>query len=345
MDDTTVLKVHASRPGRAPIARAAAVIGRGGLVAFPTETVYGLGADGLSEEAVRRIFVAKGRPATSPLILHVTALDEVEGLAAAIPDEARVLAARFWPGPLTLVLHRTARVPDAVAAGGATFSCRAPAHPVAIALIRACARPLAAPSANLSGRPSPVTAAHVLDDLGGRVDLVLDAGSTPLGIESTVLDLTVRPARILRPGALTRAEIEDVIGPVVSAGRPEVGRDHYRPRVPVHLVLAGDAAPRTIARLVEELGTGKTRGAGVGVILTAETAAARGGRWPSGAEVRVAGRAEAPREIGASLYNLLRELEGCGVTAIVVEGLAGGGLSAVIMDRLREAAGPRVYRA
>lgn len=374
---TTVIKVDPQHPDDGSITKAAAVVRRGGLVAFPTETVYGLGADGLSAEAVERIFAAKGRPATNPLILHVTGLEQVEelGLAAEVPDAARRLAAAFWPGPLALIMRRTEKVPDLVAAGRPTFSCRAPDHPVALALIRAAGRPLAAPSANLSGRPSPVTAKHVLDDLSGRVDLVLDAGQTPLGIESTVLDLTDDPPRILRQGAVAKEELVEVIGHVAVAGAdapssPAAALEHYRPRVPVYLVEWAEFMPnlaervddaavrlaRTARNLVQaagDEGAGVAGGAAgrvggrsqlrVGLLLTSETARALDpGASPGTLEVLVVGSAADPKGIAAGLYRCLRELEERGVAAIVVEGINPAGIGAVVMDRLRQAAGPRV---
>src|SRR4051794_39087740 len=218
---TTVLALHAIPPDPADVAVAAAVLHRGGLVAFPTETVYGLGANALDAAAVARIFAAKGRPATNPLIVHVAAAEHVWSVAADWPAVAARLAERFWPGPLTLVLPKAAAVPDAVTAGGPTVAVRVPAHPVALALLRAAGVPLAAPSANRSTELSPTTAGHVLHGLGGRIDLVLDAGPTAGGIESTVLDVTTNPPRLLRPGLVTPAMIEAVIGPIRRASEPE----------------------------------------------------------------------------------------------------------------------------
>ena len=194
---------------------AAHVLRAGGLVAFPTETVYGLGADALDARAVRGIFTAKGRPATNPLIVHVAGVAEAQEVVRAWPERATALAARFWPGPLTLVLPKREIVPDEVTAGLDSVAVRVPAHPVAIALLRAVARPLAAPSANRSTGVSPTTADHVVASLGGAIDLVLDAGPADVGIESTVLSLVGEPAMLLRPGQLSRAAIEAVIGPVV----------------------------------------------------------------------------------------------------------------------------------
>ena len=212
----------------ASLARAVEVLRAGGLVAFPTETVYGLGANALDADAVRRIFAAKGRPATNPVIVHVATIEQVALVASDWPDDAARLAAAFWPGPLTLVLPRRPEVPDVVTAGGPTVAVRIPAHPVALRLLEALGLPIAAPSANRSNRLSPTTAEHVYADLNGRIDLLLDAGPTSGGIESTVVDVTTRPARLLRLGLIDPAAIERIIGPI------------RRPVVPLALVLGGE---------------------------------------------------------------------------------------------------------
>ncbi len=211
---TVVRQVSAEHPQEAAIAEAAEVLRRGGLVALPTETVYGLGANALEAGAVQAIFAAKERPPRNPVIVHVADAEAARALAAAWPERAGQLAERFWPGPLTLVLPKRPVVPDIVTAGGATVGLRVPAHRVALALLKAADVPIAAPSANRSSRVSPTTAAHVLADLEGRIDMILDAGPTSGGLESTVLDLTVEPPRVLRPGLVSVAQLEEVIGPV-----------------------------------------------------------------------------------------------------------------------------------
>ena len=218
--------------------RAAALLRAGGLVAFPTETVYGLGANALDEAAVRRIFEAKGRPFSSPLIVHVASIEMARGLAREWPAEADLLARRFWPGPLTLVVPKKENVPDVVTAGLPSVGLRMPAHPIARALLEAAGIPIAAPSANRFTSLSPTTAAHVREGLGDAVDLILDGGACAVGIESTVLSLAGPRPRILRPGMITRTQIEQVIGPVeVGGGAASPGQhpQHYRPRTPVVL--------------------------------------------------------------------------------------------------------------
>ena len=230
--------------------RAAALIRSGGLVAFPTETVYGLGANAFDAAAVARIFTVKGRPRQSPLIVHVDSIDMARTLVLDWPDSADRLARRFWPGPLTLVLPKQPSIPDIVTAGLPTVGLRVPSHPLALALIRAAGVPIAAPSANPFTRLSPTTAEHVRQSLGNAVDLVLDGGPATVGIESTVLSLAGEP-RLLRPGVIPLPEIESLIGPVRLAegaamgahSSPGMHARHYRPRTPLVLLAAGDPAP------------------------------------------------------------------------------------------------------
>jgi len=227
------------------ILRGAEVIRAGGLVAFPTETVYGLGADALSDSAVARIFEAKERPRGNPLIVHLADAAVLESVAARVPPRARDVAARFWPGPLTLVLPRASTVPLITTGGLDTVAARVPSHPVALALIEASGRPIAAPSANRSGRPSPTRAGHVRDDLDGRIDMILDGGPTPVGVESTVLDMTTEPPMLLRPGGVTLEQLRDCLGEVAvlkgddeeATGRsPGLRYRHYAPRAQVIVV-------------------------------------------------------------------------------------------------------------
>lgn len=239
---TPVWNVDPNDPDPAVIAAAAALIRAGKLVAMPTETVYGLAANALDETAVRAIFAAKGRPSTNPLIVHVEREADVKRVAADCPDAAKTLAAKFWPGPLSIVLPKGPDVPDAVTAGGPTVAVRCPDHAVARALIRAAGVPLAAPSANRSNELSPTRAEHVLNSLVGRIDAILDAGPCRVGIESTVIDVTGVVPRILRPGTITKGMIENVIGTVFEgaenglAKSPGLTERHYRPKTPLRLV-------------------------------------------------------------------------------------------------------------
>jgi L-threonylcarbamoyladenylate synthase len=249
MPQTQVLQIDRQHPEPDRIARAAAILRAGGLVAFPTETVYGLGADALNAGAVQGIFDAKGRPANNPLIVHVADVAAARELVTDWPAAAERLVERFWPGPLSLVLPKTTLVPDIVTAGAKTVALRMPAHPVALELLRAGATPLAAPSANRSSEVSPTRAQHVLKGLQGRIDLLLDGGPTSGGLESTVLDLTSDPPRLLRPGLVSRSEIEAVIGPILwtevaaveSSSQPLASPGllsrHYAPRAALELII------------------------------------------------------------------------------------------------------------
>jgi L-threonylcarbamoyladenylate synthase len=260
---TPVLLVDSDHPEPEAIARAAEILRHGGLVAFPTETVYGLGANALDPAAVARIFQAKGRPPQNPLIVHIPDEKVISALVSTWPENADRLARRFWPGPLTLVVHKSDCVPDAVTAGGVTVALRMPAHPVALALLKAANIPIAAPSANRSTLLSPTRAEHVLRGLDGRIDLLLDAGPTPGGLESTVLDVTTDPPRLLRPGLISPAELEAVIGPIVEqqTARPGdtlrspgmLGR-HYAPRTPLECVENGWQRVQELCRAGKRVG-------------------------------------------------------------------------------------------
>src|ERR1700730_10515038 len=243
---TQVVQMDPDRPQPEAIEHAASIIREGGLVAFPTETVYGLGADAMNRSAVQKIFEAKGCPVDNPLIVHVADRKMLGRITDNISDKAASLIDQFWPGPLTLVLERRPEIVPLVSAGLLTVAVRMPASKIALELIRAARTPIAAPSANASGRPSPTTAAHVLDDLGGRIEVILDGGTTNIGIESTVLDMTSDPPTILRPGWVDRDMLTGVIGPVEQAtSESELRRSpgprhrHYSPRARVVLIEHG----------------------------------------------------------------------------------------------------------
>jgi L-threonylcarbamoyladenylate synthase len=310
----------------AGIGRAAALLRAGRLVAFPTETVYGLGALALDGLAVRGIYTAKGRPATNPLIVHVASAAEARALVERWPPEAERLAGLYWPGPLTLVLPRAARVPDEVTAGGATVAVRAPAHPVAEALLRAVGAPLAAPSANRSEHVSPTSAEHVLRDLDGRVDAVLDGGACPVGIESTVVSLAHGAPLLLRPGALARGALEAVLGPLASepatgvAASPGLQGRHYAP--------AGRMALAPRAGLDAALAA-----------LSAPRGAIVHGPAPRGAD-EIAVLPGDPAGYARALYAALRDLEARGCASVVVEDVPREPAWEAVRDRLVRACGP-----
>jgi L-threonylcarbamoyladenylate synthase len=321
------------------IADAARLIRADRLVAFPTETVYGLGANALSRAAVLRIFEAKERPADDPLIVHVAATEEIAEVADQVPRLATELAARFWPGPLTLVLPRGPAVPLEATAGRDTVAVRLPAHPVAQALIKAAARPIAAPSANLYARPSPTTAAHVLEDLDGRIDLVLDGGPTLIGVESTVLDLTTDVPRLLRPGGVTVEQLRDALGDrlvvpthvVADSTSPGTAERHYSPRARVDLF---DGA--TPAQLAAHAASLAARGERV-ALLTYE-----GDPIPSGVDHELLGPSGDWSTAAQRLYAALRALDERGVDTIVATLPPPEGLALALRDRLRRAAHGRI---
>ncbi len=330
------------------IERAAALLRQGQVIAFPTETVYGLGADALCPEAVLRIFAAKSRPADNPLIVHVTAVGEVEPLVAYIDDRARALMARFWPGPLTLVLPKSARVPDAVTGGLDTVAVRMPAHPVAQALIRAAGVPIAAPSANRSGRPSPTTAQHVWADMEGRIPLILDGGGCEVGLESTVLDLSEPVPLVLRPGGVTvemlRAELGEVrvdastLAPLdakVAPRSPGMKYRHYAPEAEVIIVAGEQSARIARARLLYD--EAMAQGESAAILAPSEHAAAYAPRF-----VRPWGDKADPQTAAAQLFAALRELDTLGMRRIVAEAVEAQGIGLAIMNRLCRAAGFRI---
>ncbi len=313
-------------PRREAVLAAARIIRRGGLVAFPTETVYGLGAAAENRQAVKNIFAAKGRPADNPLIVHVSGLEQVKDVASCVPQSALKLMRRFWPGPLSLVLPSSAALPQEVSAGLPTVAVRMPAHPVALRLIRAAGVPIAAPSANRSGRPSPTACSHVLADLAGRIDAVLDGGSCPLGLESTVLDLSGSGPVILRPGGISREQLEKTLGTAVAeahacGGEPPLSPGmkycHYAPCAPLYLISGSCAGRRALIRSLAAFY--RKRGLKVGV-------------WqvPPGP----AGLPLASRE----LFTALRRFDTQGVGLILAEGICPRGLGAAVMNRLRKAA-------
>jgi len=321
------------------IARAAEVLRRGGLVAFPTETVYGLGANALDPEAVARIFAAKERPTADPLIVHLSGPDRLPLVARSVSARDRALAETFWPGPLTLVLPRQPQVPALVTAGLDTVAVRVPDHPVALALLVAAAVPVAAPSANRFGRTSPTTAHHVWHDLHDRIDLILDGGPTPVGVESTVVDASTSPVRILRPGGIPAELLEAVVGPVtvvaslldVEAGLPSPGllKTHYAPHA--ELVFVQGRAARQA--LLAELRAAVQAGRKVGVLALDEDAEAL---ERAGALVyRLGGDVNS---VARHLYAGMRWLDAQGVDLILARDVGVGGLGLAIRDRLSRAA-------
>jgi len=342
---TIVLKVNPQYPEPEKIREAAKVIEAGGLVAFPTETVYGLGANALDLKAVLRIYEAKKRPPDNPVITHVAHKEDVYRLAREVPDDAEKLMDAFWPGPLTLLLKKARDVPRP--GGLDEITIRMPANKIALALI-AASKPIAAPSANLSGRPSPTTAEHVLQDLDGRIEMVLDGGPTEIGVESTVLDMTSKPYRILRPGGVTLEDLRRILrdvevhpaalakAPTDLAKAPGMKYRHYAPKAPMILV---EGKPEDVVRKVKEIAK-EHEGEVIGIMATEETA----GSYDIGI-VKVVGRRSEPRSIARNLFKTLREFDQLGVKLIIAEGMEEKGIGLAISNRLRKAAGYNIINA
>jgi len=344
--------VNREKPEKPKIKAAADVIRNGGLVAFPTETVYGLGADALNAEAVKRIYVAKKRPLDNPIIIHVATKQETLQLTENIPSKARKLISVFWPGPLTLVLKASEKVPKAILGGLDTVAVRMPRHNVALALIRESRVPIAAPSANLSGRPSPTTAEHVKQDLDGRIEMILDGGPTNIGIESTVLDVTVDPPEILRPGGTSYEDLVKVISqvkihPTVLAEKnvrvakvpsPGMKHRHYAPRA--ELVLIEGTVKPTVKNIQQIIDQNVKNGKKVGVLATDETK----DMYKADAVKSLGSRADLP-SAARNLFRLLREFDKDKVDIIIAEGVPLEGLGLAVMNRLRKASNYRIVKA
>ena len=336
-----------SEENKAIIEKAGDILKNGGLVAFPTETVYGLGSDALNEMAAHKIYEAKGRPSDNPLIVHITNMKDLEKVAEVIPEAAYTVAEKYWPGPLTMIFDKTDLVPYGTTGGLETVAVRMPNEPVARAVIDAGGGFIAAPSANTSGRPSPTTAQHVEEDLTGRIDMIIDGGAVPIGVESTILDMTVTPPMILRPGAITKEMLEELIGEV-SVDRALISSEskeppkapgmkyrHYAPKAelsivegPMELVIEG------INRMARER---SAQGDRVGVIGTEETVA----RYRADSVKSVGTRTD-ESTIASHLYGILREFDNEKVDYIYSESFATGGIGSAIMNRLLKAAGHHV---
>jgi L-threonylcarbamoyladenylate synthase len=315
-------------PDPATLRLAGELLRAGELVAFPTETVYGLGADAYDPAAVTRIFAAKGRPADNPLIVHLGDAEELARVVATITPLARSLAATYWPGPLTVVLDARPEVPRVTTGGLETVAVRVPGHPVATAVLDAAGIPVAAPSANRSGRPSPTTAVHVAADLGTEVTLIVDGGACPIGVESTVVDARGSRPVVLREGSVTREDLgllPDDVGAGDASASPGTRYRHYAPACAVVVASPGDVADR----LDELVGRSARR---VGLLATPRTAAGA----PAGV-VEVATFGDAV-DLARTLYDGLRAAEDAGVDVLVVEAVAEVGVGRAVMDRLRRAA-------
>lgn len=343
----TVTEIMRDGIDKKAIQEAGEILKQGGLVAFPTETVYGLGGNALDEKASEKIYAAKGRPSDNPLIVHIAEFEALEKIAARIPKEARMLADRFWPGPLTMIFRKTDQVPLETTGGLNTVAVRMPDHPVALALIRAAGGYVAAPSANLSGRPSPTCAAHVQEDLDGKIEMILDGGAVGIGLESTIIDLSEDTPTILRPGYISQKMLEEVIGSTqidrailssdskIRPKAPGMKYRHYAPKA--SLTVVEGEQERVVARINELLSEGEKKGERIGVIASAESAGCY-----QGGIVRTIGSRSDELSISRHLFGILRDFDTLAVDCIYSESFDTPQMGQAIMNRLMKAAGHQV---
>jgi len=330
--------------------KAGEILKSGGLVAFPTETVYGLGANALDEEAAKKTYDAKGRPSDNPLIVHIADVKALDEIVVSVSDKAKQVIAAFWPGPLTLIFEKKDCVPSGTTGGLQTVAVRMPSNPIAMELIRAGGGYVSAPSANTSGRPSPTTAQHVVDDMDGKIDMIIDGGSVDIGVESTILDLTVEPPMILRPGAVTKEMIEEVIGEISvdkailsddSGEAPKAPGMKYRHYAPKAQLMIIEGEPEECVKAIRQIAYEQTGlGYKVGIIATNETA-----KLYSNGLVKTIGTRNNENSIAKNLYHVLREFDEEDVSYIYSESFSTDGIGTAIMNRLDKAAGHHVIQA
>lgn len=342
---TKIIKLDKKDPDIDKVDEAVEILLHGGLVAFPTETVYGIGANSLNPEAVKKIFIAKGRPQDNPLILHIAKFEDLYKYVKEVPKNAEILMKEFWPGPLTMIFKKSEIVPTINTAGMDTVAIRMPSNKIAHTLLKRAGIPVSAPSANLSGKPSPTNASHVIHDLNGRVDMIIDGGRCDVGVESTVVDMTSERPTILRPGGITKEMIKDILGdilvdPIVYKKPPKglkpkapgMKYKHYSPDAEVYIVKGDlDNAVKKIQELSElQLNNGKK----VGIMATEQTRE----KYQKG-EVIVVGDREKPETIARNLFNALREFDKRGIEIVYSEGFGYDKIGLAIMNRLEKAAG------
>lgn len=329
----------------------AKVLKRGGTVAFPTETVYGLGANALDPEAVKKIFQAKGRPSDNPLIVHITKVEDIQPLVKEIPEKVYQVMERFWPGPLTLIFEKSEIVPHEISAGLPTVAIRMPSHPIARRLIEESGLPIAAPSANISGKPSPTKADHVIKDMLGKVDAIIAGGDCNVGVESTVLDMTSEIPMILRPGGVTKEMLEEVLGQVqmdpavenpdgvkATPKAPGMKYTHYAPKADVIIIEGSlDSMANKIKEMKESYEKENKK---VGIICTDETR----DLYKEGI-IKTMGSRKRPETIAANLFKVLREFDETDVDIILSEAIGTEEIGQAIMNRLKKAAGYHIIEA
>lgn len=343
--DTKVVKIHKENIDLELLAEAGDIIKKGGIVAFPTETVYGLGADGLNEEAVKKIYKAKGRPSDNPLILHISSIEELYPLVKEIPELAYEVIEKFWPGPLTIIFKKSSLVPHIITAGLDSVAIRMPRSAIAQELIRMSGTTIAAPSANLSGRPSPTRGDHVIEDMIGKIEMIIDGGRTGVGLESTVLDLSDDKATILRPGAITFEDLKEIIPHIkqdisitnqgATPKSPGQKYRHYAPKSEMILFTGG--INNIVYKINEYLEKFDKDGLKVGVMATKETI----NRYNSGIIKEMGSRAE-EESIAENLFDIIREFDNEDIDIILAEGIDLDNIGTAIMNRLIKASGGRI---
>lgn len=347
--NTIYVKMTEEEIDTSQIRRAGEILRTGGLVAFPTETVYGLGGDAFNPDSSRRIYAAKGRPSDNPLIVHICRLEDLEGVADRVPPEAYRLAEAFWPGPLTMILPKRRELPAETTGGLDTVAVRFPSNRIAAALIDAGGGYIAAPSANRSGRPSPTIARYCREDLDGRVEMIIDGGQVGLGLESTIIDLTEEVPALLRPGFVTLEKLREILGEV-NAGPlvPDPGDDeapkapgmkyrHYAPKG--NLTVVEGPPERTVAYINDKIAEYRARGVRTGVICTEETRKAY-----SADLVKSAGSRQDEGSVARELFRILREFDDEGAQEIFAESFSSDGIGRAVMNRLLKAAGQQVIQ-
>ena len=346
---TIISKIDNRQLNSDVIKKAGDILREGGLVAFPTETVYGLGADALNENAAKKIYAAKGRPSDNPLIVHITNMGALEKIVSHIPAAARTVAEKYWPGPLTMIFNKSGIVPYGTTGGLETVAVRMPSHEIACAVIEAGGGYIAAPSANTSGRPSPTRAEHVEADLKGKIDMIVDGGPVEIGVESTILDMSVTPPMILRPGAVTKEMLEELLGEVAvdaalfdedskkAPKAPGMKYRHYAPKARLCVVEGDEAAVvKEINRITDE---SMREGKKVGIIGTQETV----GNYLNGV-VKCIGTRQDEATIANHLYAVLREFDEENVDCILSEAFSENGIGDAVMNRLLKAAGYHIIQ-
>lgn len=344
---TKIVKVDPNNIDYEIIKEAAQIINNGGTVVFPTETVYGIGADALNNEAVDKIFKAKGRPQDNPLIVHISDFNELYDFASDIPEKAKRLADKFWPGPMTMILYKNDVLSDKITAGLNTAAIRLPSNEIALALIRESKKPIAAPSANTSGKPSPTEVSHVIEDLMGKVDMIIDGGSTYIGLESTVVDMTTDVPMILRPGGITLEDIIEVLGncdydpAIIKSGEKIIPKSpgqkyrHYHPKADV--ILYKGEIENIIKKINEDYEQLESEGKNVGIMSTVQTE-----KYYINKKIICVGDRTNLLTISSNLFKDLRQFDQKGIDIILAESIDEQGLGKAIMNRLSKASGKTI---